>query len=181
MTMPGDSDDDWAELARELARDKPQPQSDDFPTPPEEEGVFGEGGPDVSAEPEGPDEDEPAGAGETEAEAVPDGLPGTGRKRRRRRRRRRKGGEQPGEAAAPVASGEEEPVESAEDEPADYESSDVGFADEGEPEPDDELAPSAVDEESDEDAGEDLLRDLTANWNVPSWDDVVAGLYRPER
>jgi hypothetical protein len=35
--------------------------------------------------------------------------------------------------------------------------------------------------EADEDAGGELLRELIANWNVPSWDDVVGGLYRPER
>ena len=38
-----------------------------------------------------------------------------------------------------------------------------------------------VDSEADEDAGEELLRELIASWNVPSWDDVVGGLYRPER
>ena len=26
-----------------------------------------------------------------------------------------------------------------------------------------------------------VLRDLIANWNVPSWDEIIAGLYRPER
>ena len=35
--------------------------------------------------------------------------------------------------------------------------------------------------EMEEDAGGELLRELIANWNVPSWDDVVGGLYRPER
>jgi hypothetical protein len=59
------------------------------------------------------------------------------------------------------------------------ETAEVGFADEGEPELDSELIP--VDTDSEEDAGEELLRDLIANWNVPSWDDVVGGLYRPER
>jgi hypothetical protein len=48
-----------------------------------------------------------------------------------------------------------------------------------EEESDSDLVP--VGGESEEDAGEELLRDLIASWNVPSWDDVVGGLYRPER
>jgi len=175
MPLP-DENDDWAELARELARDKPQPPAEQ-PTPPEEEGVFGEG----VAEPAdlGEPDDAPDGAGETEGEAGPDGQPGAGRKRRRRRRRRRRGGEPATDSTAEVGSPEGE--EAAESEPTegDFETSEVGFADESEPEPDTELLP--VDSESDEDAGEELLRDLIANWNVPSWDDVVGGLYRPER
>ena len=34
---------------------------------------------------------------------------------------------------------------------------------------------------AEEDAGGELLRDLIANWDVPSWDAIVTGLYRPER
>jgi len=34
---------------------------------------------------------------------------------------------------------------------------------------------------AEEDTASDVLRDLIANWNVPSWDDIVSGLYRPER
>lgn len=179
MPLP-DENDDWAELARELARDKPQPLPADESSPPEDTGVFDEG---LAESTDTESEDAPDGAGETEAEAAPDGQPGTGRKRRRRRRRRRRGGsDQPADATADAGSPEgEEAAEAAESEPAegDFEASEVGFADESEAEPDTELV--SVDSESDEDAGEDLLRDLIANWNVPSWDDVVGGLYRPER
>ncbi|HSQ56260.1 MAG TPA: hypothetical protein VLM40_11015, partial [Gemmata sp.] len=57
-----------------------------------------------------------------------------------------------------------------------------------------EAAPVAVEEdtgydedeteepdESSEDAGGELLRDLIATWNVPSWDEIIGGLYRPDR
>jgi hypothetical protein len=175
MPNIGDSDDDWAELARELSRDKPQPLSDQ-PTPAEQMGVFGESPESTPLLDEEGDE-LPEAAGETEAEGAPDGQPGTGRKRRRRRRRRRRGGaDQQGDATvAAAAEGEEsEAGESTEEE---LESSEVGYSDEEEA--DSDLAPVEVD--SEEDAGEELLRDLIANWNVPSWDDVVGGLYRPER
>jgi hypothetical protein len=173
MPNIGDNDDDWAELARELSRDKPQPPSEQ-PTPAEEMGVFGEG-PESTPVLDEEGDDLPEGSGETEAEGAPDGQPGTGRKRRRRRRRRRRGGvEQPGDATVAAAS-EGEESESDESTEEELESSEVGYADEEES----DLVP--IDAESDEDAGEELLRDLIANWNVPSWDDVVGGLYRPER
>lgn len=175
MPNIGDSDDDWAELARELSRDKPQPPVEQ-PAQSEEMGLFGEGAETTPASDE-EGEDFAEMAGESEGEGAPDGQPGTGRKRRRRRRRRRRGGaEQPGDATAAAApEGEEsEADESTEEE---LESSEAGYADEDES--DSDLLP--VDAASDEDAGEELLRDLIANWNVPSWDDVVGGLYRPER
>jgi hypothetical protein len=182
MPFP-DENDDWAELARELARDKPQPPPAEEPTSSEEVGVFGEGAAEVTAASDELD-DVPDGAGETGTETGPDGQPGTGRKRRRRRRRRRRGGaDQPAGAGADVEAIEgEESLEASESEfaEADSDASEVGYGDEGEIEPD--LEPLAADVDSDDDdAGEELLRDLIANWNVPSWDDVVGGLYRPER
>jgi len=169
MTLPGDSDDDWAELARELSRDNPQPSAEQ-PAPAEEMGLFSE----VVEETSAPEGEEPLeSGGEFEGEGPPDGQPGIGRKRRRRRRRRRRGGP---EQAAETPGGEAAEVEeSAPDEVSDEEAAESGFSEEDEA----ELLP--VDAETDEDAGEELLRDLIANWNVPSWDDVVAGLYRPDR
>ena len=109
----------------------------------------------------------------------PDEQGDMGRKRRRRRRRRRRGGEE--SANAPAGAGSEPEEEAPEGEPAEggLENAEVGFADEVEAESDTEVV--SVDSEADEDAGEELLRELIANWNVPSWDDVVGGLYRPER
>jgi hypothetical protein len=172
MPPTGDSDDDWAELARELSRDKPQPLPE--PEPPTEElGLFGEGAEELPATAEEQSE-LPDGAVEAEGEGPPDGQPGTGRKRRRRRRRRRRGGdEQPAEGTAAI--GEREESEKGEE----LEPAAEGFSEEDESDAD--LVPFDEESSSDEDAGEELLRDLIANWNVPSWDDVVAGLYRPER
>ena len=44
-----------------------------------------------------------------------------------------------------------------------------------------EVGAEAVPLAAEEDTTGDVLRDLIANWNVPSWDDIVGGLYRPER
>ena len=175
MPNIGDSDDDWAELARELSRDKPQPPVEE-PAQAEEMGLFGEA---TETTPVSDEEGEDLAemAGESEGEGAPDGQPGTGRKRRRRRRRRRRGGaEQQGEATVAAAS-EGEESEAGESTEEELDSSEVNYSDEEEA--DSDLAPVEVD--SEEDAGEELLRDLIANWNVPSWDDVVGGLYRPER
>jgi hypothetical protein len=191
MTNSTDNDDDWAELARELARDKPiTPIPDDEDTsrhsqPAADDEGFAEG---VAGAEENGDEFEDvveAGAETTDEAGTGDGQPGTGRKRRRRRRRRRKSGGQPVDAAAGAAedgSEEAETTEAAETEPAegDFEpATESGYQDEAEGDSDPDVIMG--DEETDEDAGGELLRELIANWNVPSWDDVVGGLYRPER
>jgi hypothetical protein len=171
LTTP-DSDDDWAELALELSRDKPQPPEQ--PPASEEIGLFGDSAEDVPVRAEeGIEKLEPDG--DADGDGPPDGQPNTGRKRRRRRRRRRRGGGDQPESAAGAAGGVE-PEETAGAE--DVEASDVSYSDEEESDSD---FAAVGEESSDEDAGEELLRDLIANWNVPSWDDVVAGLYRPER
>jgi ribonuclease E len=111
-----------------------------------------------------------------------EGPPGTGRKRRRRRRRRRKGGApeaggEGGTAAEAEPAGEpaddaEVPAAAAEDE----------FAAAGEPDEEaEEVGAESVPLAAEEDTGSDVLRDLIATWNVPSWDEIVASLYRPER
>jgi ribonuclease E len=88
-----------------------------------------------------------------------------GKSRRRRRRRRRKGGAATADEAALGESAEgpaEEPA--AEDSELEDEASDEVLA---------EIEP-AVDEDDEE------IDDLS-NWTVPSWAEIVASLYRPER
>ena len=86
-----------------------------------------------------------------------DGPPGTG-KRRRRRRRRRKGG--PDGAGEGGTEGE-----------AGAEGGDANDAD-----PEGEVEPTVPVETR---TTADAIRELVRNWNVPGWNDVVAGLYRP--
>jgi hypothetical protein len=75
-----------------------------------------------------------------------------GKRRRRRRRRRRKGGPAEAEDATGDAA------------------TDAGDADEDGPD----------DATSESETRADLaMRDVVANWNVPSWDELIAGLYRP--
>ena len=82
-----------------------------------------------------------------------DGTPGTGKKRRRRRRRRKVG-----------PNGETQLGENGElAEGADLDA-------EGEIEPIVPVEPRTT---------ADAIRDLVKSWNVPSWNEVVGGLYRP--
>jgi ribonuclease E len=186
MTDPNDTNDDWADLAREFALDKPAaPPPDTVERKIEEEAVE----PHRGFDPRG---DEAAADGETESEAsdeefedaedapageaTADGeQPGTGRKRRRRRRRRRKGGAG-AEVAAPAAEADAEPEGAPDAEPAE----------EFEPEPEAESFAEDEADDSDaaplaaeEDTASEVLRELIATWNVPSWDEIVDGLYRP--
>jgi ribonuclease E len=187
MPDPLDTNDDWAELARELDRNKPPapapaPPADMVERQTEAEAVEPHHGFDPRVEDEAVAEGEPEAAdeefddaedgGSGEAESTPEGQPGTGRKRRRRRRRRRKGG---APEAAPVAGGEAEGAEAEiEVEPAAEESGSEAEEFGGE-DMESESAPLAAEE----DTASEVLRDLIENWNVPSWDDIVGGLYRP--
>lgn len=74
-----------------------------------------------------------------------------GKRRRRRRRRRRKGG--------PAEAGGEAMADST-DSPESFEESD------------DEM-------QATETTADIAMRDVVANWNVPSWDELIGGLYRP--
>ena len=188
MTDPLDTNDEWAELARELDRDKPPPlpPADRVERIVEEEAFEPHHGTDARVE------DAALAEGETEAEAAEDEFddgeeteaptgaegeqPGTGRKRRRRRRRRRKGGAPAEGAGAPVEGAESEsaPEAEAHEEPAAEaiaESDDFGAAEDV----DGDQVPLAADE----DTASEVLRELIATWNVPSWDEIVGGLYRP--
>lgn len=166
MTDPLDTDDDWADLARELERDKPP--APDPAAPPREE--LAEAGEDAEGE---EFEDAEEGA---PGEAGADGdQPGTGRKRRRRRRRRRKGPAEGAVAGAPADAAEDEgeAEAEAEDEPvaeAVAEADDFDAATE-----DAEPVPVGAEE----DTASDVLRELIATWDVPSWDAIVSGLHRP--
>ncbi len=73
-----------------------------------------------------------------------------GKRRRRRRRRRRKGG--PVDAAGEPTGEASESFEEGDDEP---------------------VAAST------ETSADVAMRDVVANWNVPSWDELIGGLYRP--
>ena len=44
-----------------------------------------------------------------------------------------------------------------------------------------EVGAESVGHDAEEETGTDVLRDLIDTWNFPSWDEIVAGLYRPER
>lgn len=204
MPNPNIPDDSWDELARELGLERSSPPADepvldsgpdeelpsdpDPETAPIEEERPARGHPQAATEEtetyqdfevvgEEAELDEEAGEGEgAEDGAAEEGQPGTGRKRRRRRRRRRKGG---GAAPAPAGEGEaaagedfavtarveDDQLVEAEAEEDDLEEEEV-------------LAEVGAEEE---DVGGEVLRELTASWNVPSWDEIVSGLYRPER
>jgi hypothetical protein len=177
MTDPNNTDD-WADLYRELgvesgpASAKPAPVHHEPPPPrladePDEdtvpfgaieeepEGGFAESGEyeEVVAEDEGAD-GEP-GEGEDEAEeagVVGEGEPGESEPKKRRRRRRRRGKKKDAEPAAEGAA-------------------EAG----GE---DGDFAPEAAAEDG---PAPESGRELIANWNVPSWEQIVAGLYRPDR
>jgi ribonuclease E len=192
MTNPLDTNDDWAELARELERDKPPAPPVSSPADMVERTVEAE-----ELEPHhGTDarvEDAAVAEGETESEAADDDFddaeeaespageagaegeqPGTGRKRRRRRRRRRKGAAPADGATALVEEREPEPTTDADEEPAGEpvaEAEEYGAFDEDES----DALPLAAEE----DTASEVLRELIATWNVPSWDEIVSGLYRP--
>ena len=178
MTHPSQSDDDWAELARELERDNPVPRAEPEPLPPEFE---------VAADTASGDEDADAG-GESPIESdlsPPDGEPESseetpipGKKRRRRRRRRRKGGAgQPAEAAEEAGEESEGSAEAIEEDAFEPEAAPVAVEEDAGYDEDE----TEESDESSEDAGGELLRDLIATWNVPSWDEIIGGLYRPDR
>ena len=164
--MTNSPDDPWADLYKDLDLPVAEPAArprDDSPEPPagfgldepaaEEASVLGEGDDEGFADDEA---DDAAAIGEEEGAAAPGDDEGGPKKRRRRRRRRKK---KPG-----TEGGDAAPAEVEADEPAEFEPADAG---------------------TDEDAGTEftpeLTRDLIANWNVPSWSEIVAGLYRPER
>lgn len=153
-------------------------QGEEAEVPGGEEAVSDEGESDFDegGEPEGEASDTETGAA---GEGTPEeGQPGPGRKRRRRRRRRKKGGQAAGapsaEATEPAGNG----VEADEEAVATHGAGDEYAEGEWE-EPEEEGGVASL--AAEEDTGGEVLRELIANWNVPSWDEIVSGLYRPER
>jgi hypothetical protein len=185
MSSPASGNDDWDDLARELGVSKSAPQPVPPPNPVED---F------AAAEAVEPPADGDGAALEVEiadapGEAAPAADGDAERKRKRRRRRRRRKGA-PVEGTELVATGpDDDAAEPDEDEVADAadgtEASDedafadaAGEAAEDAGDTDDEGALQPVGAEE-EDVATDALRDLIANWNVPAWDDIIGGLYRP--
>lgn len=91
--------------------------------------------------------------------------PGKVRKRRRRRRRRKKSGSTSANGAEIDTTDDMADEEEAEDGPV------VEVEEIGGQIPEDDLEEPAA----------ELARDVIANWNVPSWEQIIAGLYRPDR
>ncbi|HVK17215.1 MAG TPA: hypothetical protein VM533_09725 [Fimbriiglobus sp.] len=180
MTDPRNQDDSWGELYRELGVDDPEPSK---PAPVREEAepddepevieliesetdeigepaqAFDEAGEDElveSAEGEG----ELADGGAAEGE----GEPGQKKRRRRRRRRKKKGaaGQSAGEEAAGFDEGEGEESETQLDS-------------------DEEETEAVIGPGVEEEVTPEMTRDIISNWNVPSWEEIVAGLHRPDR
>lgn len=122
------------------------------------------------------------GTGEPGDAAEP-GEPGDGgpkKKRRRRRRRKKKPGEA-GSEGGPVAAEPRAVAPAAaasprfdDEEPAEVAESDDGWADDA----DAEEVGAVVGEEQ---VTPEAAREIVANWNVPSWEEIVAGLHRPDR
>ena len=169
-----DPNDPWADLYQDLGLTTNEPAAQPpAPPPPAEEPAAlhyadAEDGDtfalsaDEEAGDDGPDDE---ADGEPGAEGAP-GEEGPKKRRRRRRRRKKKG---PGDAVAgePAAVGIAPVAEAVPDE--------VGFA----PADDDEAIEPVG--ETGEEVSPEMTRDLIANWNVPSWSEIVAGLHRPER
>ena len=186
-----DPDDGWGDLARELGLDPP-PARPHAPAAaaeaePEEEGdplfaaadgqsdLFQEYEPDADG---GDAEAESDDGPEEGAEGEPTGEPGEEgpkKKKRRRRRRKKKGGEagEAGEVAAPTAAGEQD-----EDDESDGDAEESAETAEGESEEED-AEPARRAPVDDGGPTVEASRELIANWDVPSWEQIVAGLYRP--
>jgi hypothetical protein len=207
MSSPASGNDDWDDLARELGVSKsdphPVPPADmverlveaeevepHHGDPRAEDDAFAAGEAELVAD-ETPDA-QPADSPNATGEPIPaaDGEPGERKRKRRRRRRRRKGA--PVEGTETVATGpdddaaepdDDELAESAEGADASDDDALADAAGEAAEEADgydgddsDALQPVGAEEE---DVASEALRELIATWNVPAWDEIVSGLYRP--
>jgi ribonuclease E len=172
MNAPPFEDDSWSDLAAELGLEAgatpagsvppPLPAAEESPT--EEPSALhhipdaqDHDDPDDTVivpdlQDESTDESGEESAGEGESGAPGEAAPG--RKRRRRRRRKKGRGNQPAEE---VAESETDEGDDEDDLEADAEEADE--------------APVLV----------DPAREVITNWNVPSWESIVSGLYRPDR
>jgi len=184
-----DPDDDWGDLARELGVQKPTasaagasvPEAGEESEPVhelpgatgDEEPEFAEG---IADETATGDDGEPEGEGD--AEEGGDKQPGDGRKRRRRRRRRKKG-EGEGDAADAGIADEPAPSYQAAGRAPVVVAAPVAVAepagDDAEGEDGEVGGPVSP---AEEDTAGEVLRELIATWNVPSWDEIITGLHR---
>lgn len=152
MTATPDTDDSWAEFYREIGLEPEPPEAPASPPT-----LFDESEPTAELEATEADNDDEDDGAEESAEA--DSPPGEeelnedGSKKRRRRRRRRSKKKGPAGPGEPVAEGESGEVETEEPLAEVYD-------DDGGPSP-------------------EASRELIANWDVPSWTEIVAGLHRP--
>ncbi len=154
MTGTPDTDDSWAEFYREIGLEPDPTETPEFPPAPQAEAEPEDGFAPLEA-PEAEVDDEEEGEEGTEVEGSGGEEEETnedGTKKRRRRRRRRSKKKGPGLAEGAVA--EVEAGEPAEETAA------VAFDEDGGPSP-------------------EASRELIANWDVPSWTEIVAGLHRP--
>lgn len=165
-TINNDDDDGWAELLNELGLENNEPapvprydaelqnETDSF------EAGFDEDSPElgmsqdlpIQASDEGDEtQDDEDDGDEGDDESQPK------KKRRRRRRRKKKGSD---EATSDTDSGDD--------------------TDEENDPPVQEVTHAAESYEEDHDHhSADLARELIAHWDVPPWEQIVAGLYRP--
>ena len=180
--MPDATDNDpWADLYADLGvTEKPARPAAAHAAPADETAT------DESAEGDEGDDDSDEEAGDGTATADD----GTTKKRRRRRRRGKK---KPGEEGAPGTEGaadgtdENETPEygrhAAQPTPARQPVASSGSGDyENDIDSDDSTAPAEVSAEAErplEGATTEMTRELIANWNVPSWEELVTGLHRP--
>jgi hypothetical protein len=155
MMSPQEPDDGWADLARELGLETPADVASRSDSQTYTEPADDEGLAHADAFEDGL-EDEDAAEEAMEGEAD-DGAPK--KKKKRRRRRKKRAGTEIGESPQPLES---ESEEDASDEQGDWDSTVTE---------DQELQES---EATEPDRG-------WANWDVPSWEEIVAGLYRPNR
>lgn len=160
MTPTDPDDSPWNDLAAELGLDSsakpasPRPPAD----PPFVDDEFALDDADEPAD-ENLDDTVVIPALQSEATAEDGDQTDEGGKKRRRRRRRRKKGTGP-ETATAEGEGGDDAVEGDTD-------ADESAADE----------PVATSDPT----GAEPASELFANWNVPAWEEIVAGLYRPER
>jgi hypothetical protein len=183
-----DPDDDWGDLARELGVQKPTPSAADASVPEAVEepepvhelpGATGDEEPEFADEAAGAEDGESDGEGEAD-DGTGDKPAGDGRKRRRRRRRRKKG---EGDAADAGIADEPAPSYQAAGRapvaPRVLTIAPVVAAEavEDDAEGDDGEVGGPVSPAEEDTAGE-VLRELIATWNVPSWDEIITGLHR---
>jgi len=176
MPEPTSPDDPWADLYADLGVTE-RPRLNYSSPPLETTTELAEGD-------ESPEIDHEGGLNGSDGDEDSDEKDETGQPKKRRRRRRRRGSKRPNEGTQTSGEfGAESPVDSA----TDTESGEADVDDElgfGQEDAGDssELDPAENEEPASvEGATSEMTRELIANWNVPSWEEIVAGLYRPER